>query len=88
MLDSNGDDDSSSDSQPIDELVEYEKRRLFEMPRNSIYHRCPVKQCTFKTLRSDDNFLSIMDHMKVTGLDFLRNIQIKIISRNLQIRFW
>ena len=41
------------------------------MPLNSIYHRCPVKQCTFKTLRSDDafNFLSIMDHIKVLHND-------------------
>ena len=64
----NDDDDSWSDDngkRPVDELVEREKLRLFEYPRNSIYHRCPVKQCTFKTLRADDNCQSIMDHMKV-----------------------
>ena len=64
----NDDDDSWSDTaaqRPVDELVEREKLRLFEYPRNSIYHRCPVKQCTFKTLRADDNCQSIMDHMKV-----------------------
>ena len=48
-----------------DEIIEREKLRLFEYPRNSIYHRCPVKQCTFKTLRTDDNCQSIMDHLKV-----------------------
>ena len=75
----NDDDDSWSDDngkRPVDELVEREKLRLFEYPRNSIYHRCPVKQCTFKTLRADDNCQSIMDHMKVIhNTEFVLSIE-------------